>query len=205
MNPKLRILLVDDHQIVRMGLATIIGQTDDLEVAGEARNGAEAIRQTAALKPDVILMDLMMPNGNGVDATAAIVRDHPSVRILILTTFGLSGEVRRALEAGAAGAIVKDTPYDRILAAIRQAARGEQVLSPEIVELLKAGEKTPMLSARQIEVLRLVADGLTTRQISQRLGIGPDGVNAHLRTVFSRLGAGSRTEAVTLALRNHLI
>ena len=205
MNRKLRILLVDDHQIVRMGLATIIGQTPDLEVAGEARNGGEAMRQADALKPDVILMDLMMPNGNGVDATAAIVRAHPDTRILILTTFGSSGEVRRALEAGAAGAIVKDTPYDSILAAIRAAAKGEQVLSPEIAELLKAGEKTPTLSARQVEVLRLVADGLTTRQISQRLGIGPDGVNAHLRTVFSRLGAGSRTEAVTLALRNHLI
>lgn len=205
MNRKLRILLVDDHQIVRMGLATIIGQAPDLEVAGEARNGVEAIRQADELEPDVILMDLMMPNGNGVEATAAIVRAHPRARILILTTFGASGEVRHALEAGAAGAIVKDTPYDQILAAIRAVANGEQVLSPEIVKLLEAGEKAPVLSARQVEVLRLVADGLTTRQISQRLGIGPDGVNAHLRTVFSRLGASSRTEAVTLALRNRLL
>ena len=205
MDAKIRILIADDHQIVRMGLMTIFAKEPDLEVVGEARNGIEAVRLCRELRPNVVLMDLMMPKKSGADATPEILAADPSARVLVLTTFSESEEVRRALDAGACGALIKDTPYDKLVAANRAVARGRHVVSPEIQQNLVARSAAPELSARQLEILRLVADGLTSKAISNRLEIGTDGVNAHLRTIFAKLGASSRSEAVAIALREHLL
>ena len=205
MNTKTKILIADDHQIVRMGLTTIFAKEPDFEVVGEARNGLEAVRLVRELAPDIVLMDLLMPKKSGADATQEILSANPSARILVLTTFGESEDVKRALDAGASGALIKDTPHTKLVAAIRAVAKGKRVISPEIQQNLAEQSAAPELSERQLEILKFIADGLTTKSISDRLEIGPDGVNAHLRTIFSRLGASSRTEAVALALRKHLL
>ena len=205
MNAKIRILIADDHQIVRMGLTTIFAKETDLEIVGEARNGLEAVRLAREVHPDIVLMDLLMPRKSGADATVEILAADPSAKVLILTTFGESDEVKRALDAGASGALIKDTPYMKLVAAIRAVARGKRIISPEIQQNLSAQSAAPELSARQLEILKYVANGLTTKAISDRLDIGPDGVNAHLRTIFSKLGASSRTEAVAIALRKRLL
>ena len=205
MGTELKIIIADDHQIVRMGLASIFAKISDISVIGEARNGIEAIKLARELKPDVILMDLMMPKKNGVQATLEILAENPEAKILILTTFGTADEVRQALNAGAAGVIVKDTLHEQLIAAVRNAAAGKHVVSNEIQRHLDAYPPKPVLSPRQIEVLAHVAKGMTTKEISDIMGIGTDGVNAHLRAIFSRLGAASRTEAVSIALKNHLL
>ena len=164
MGTELKIIIADDHQIVRMGLASIFGKESDISVIGEARNGIEAVSLAKELKPDIILMDLMMPKKNGVQATLEILAENPDAKILILTTFGTADEVRQALDAGVAGVIVKDTLHEQLIAAIRN-----------------------------------------TKEISDIMGIGADGVNAHLRVIFSRLGAASRTEAVSIAMRMNLL
>ena len=202
---KIKILIADDHQIVRMGLATIFAKEPDFQVAGEARNGIEAVRLSCELNPDVILMDLMMPKKSGAAATAEILAANPAARILVLTTFGESDAVKLALDAGAAGALIKDTPHTKLVAAIRAIAKGRRVISPEIQQNISDQPAPPELSPRQLEILRLVADGLTSKAISSKLEIGPDGVNAHLRTIFSKLGAASRSEAVAIALKKHLL
>ena len=203
MGTELKIIIADDHQIVRMGLASIFAKISDISVIGEARNGIEAIKLERELKPDVILMDLMMPKKNGVQATLEILAENPEAKILILTTFGTADEVRQVLDAGAAGVIVKDMLHEQLIAAVRDAAAGKRVISEEIQCHLDAYPPNNSLSPRQIEVLGHVAKGLTTKEISDIMGIGADGVNAHLRGIFSRLNASSRTEAVSIALRNH--
>jgi len=205
MNAKIKVLIADDHQIVRMGLATILRPARDMAVVGEAKNGIEAVRLARELTPDVVLMDLMMPKKDGVAATEEIVRDNAAVRVLVLTTFGESDGVARALEAGATGALVKDTPHEELLDAIRRTAAGERTVSPDIEQSLRDTAPEIELSDRQREILNYVAKGLTTKDISNLVGIGPNGVNAHLRTIFLRLGAASRAEAVAIALRKRLL
>ena len=202
---KTRILLADDHLVVRMGIASIISFEPDLEVVAEADTGEEAVALARAHKPDVVVMDLMMPKLSGADATVAILQENPAVRVLILTTFGTSEDMRRALDAGAAGGLVKSSSQAEIIAAIRAVAAGQRVLSPEIEHALGTTAEPPLLSMRQLEVLNLAAKGFTNREIGEILGIGVNGVKAHLKVIYTRLGAASRTEATSLAINLRLI
>ena len=202
---KTRILLADDHLVVRMGIASIISFEPDLEVVAEADTGEEAIALARVHKPDVVVMDLMMPKLSGADATVAILQENPAVRVLILTTFGTSDDMRRAFDAGAAGGLVKSSSQAEIIAAIRAVAAGRRVLSPEIEHSLGTAADPPPLSIRQLEVLNLAAKGFTNREIGDILGIGVNGVKAHLKLIYTRLGVASRTEATSIAINLRLI
>ena len=205
MKSTIKILLADDHQVVRMGLAAIIAAESDMSLVGEASDGAEAVALTRKLAPDVVLMDLMMPQKDGASATAEILAANPDAKILVLTTFGESDEMKRAMEAGATGALIKDTPREELVAAIRKVVDGQKVVSPEIAHVLANRTERPQLSPRQLEVLGYVAKGMTSKAISSKLGITADCVNGHLRAIFAHLDATSRTEAVATAMRLGLI
>ena len=199
------VLLADDHLVVRMGIATIISFERDLRVVAEADTGAEAVQLAREHRPDVIVMDLMMPKMDGTDATVEILRDDPSAKILILTTFGTSADLRRAVDAGAKGAIVKTSTQAEIIDAIRRTAAGEHVFSPEIEHEIEQPAEAVPLSPRQLEVIKLAAQGFTNREISDFLHIGVNSVKDRLKTAFARLGAANRAEAVNLARNDGLI
>lgn len=205
MNRKINILLADDHLVVRMGLAAIIGIEKDLTLAGEACDGLEAVRLAQTLRPDVIVMDLMMPRLGGVEATERILKADPSAKIMILTTFGSSDELRRALDAGAIGALVKDSAHAELIDAIRSVAAGKPTFSPAIERQLRSTGPEVDLTSRQVEILKYVANGLSNKEIAPLIGVGPDCVKAHLKAAFARLGATSRSEAVAIAIRMHLL
>lgn len=204
-NNKIRIVLSDDHLVVRMGLAAIIGIEPDLLLVGEASDGLEAVQLVDKSNPDVVIMDLMMPRLSGVAATEQILKTHPEIKILILTSFGNSDDLSRALEAGALGALVKDSAYDELIAAIHDVHDGKRTLSPAIKRQLSAAQQETELKPRQLEVLSYVARGFSNREIAKMIGIGPDCVKAHLSSCFARLGAASRSEAVAIALRKNLL
>ena len=206
--PKMKpvsVLLVDDHALIRRGLADLIRYESDLKVAGEASNGQEAVEAARKLNPDVIVMDLMMPEMDGVEATRRIKVERPDSRILILTTFGTSADVARAMAAGASGAIMKDAETDDQLAAIRAVAAGGKAFSPGIEKALNELQPTPDLTDRQLLSLESVTRGLTNRDIATMLGISADAVKQHLAAIFSKLGAANRSEAIYIALRKHLL
>ena len=205
MKHKIKILLADDHQIVRMGLAAIIAAESDMRLVGEASDGNEAVKLARELKPDIILMDLLMPQMDGAQATASILASDPNTKILVLTTFGESNEMERAMDAGATGAIIKDTPRGELVAAIREVSEGRSVVSPGIAHVLKLRSEMRQLSSRQLEVLGYAAKGLTSKAISSKMGITADCVNGHLRAIFTHLKASSRTEAVATAVRLGMI
>jgi DNA-binding NarL/FixJ family response regulator len=202
---KIKVMLVDDHVVVRMGLKAIIDLENDLEVVGEAANGEDALKLIRQLKPDVAVVDLMMPKMNGVETTSAISQDFKNTKVLILTSFSDSNEVGRAIATGALGVLAKDSSHADIISAIREVAAGKKSISPEIAAAVSDEENTLQLSPRQIEILHYAAKGLTNADISRVLGIGVDCVKAHMKTAFSRLGASNRSEAVALALRKNLL
>ena len=201
----IKVVLADDHFIVRMGVAAALAAEPALEVIGEAADGLEAIRLAHDLKPDVIVMDLMMPKKNGTEATQAILADDPSQRILVLTSFDAAPETRAAVEAGAAGALMKTATADEIAAAIRAVARGETAVCPEIARQVERRRSLPRLSSRQTEILALAARGFTNNDIARMVGIGPNGVKAHLTKAYATLGVTGRAEAVAYALDLGLI
>ena len=202
---KTRILLVDDHALLRHGLKSIIQYQKDMEVVGEARNGEEAVRQTAKLKPDVVVMDLMMPKKDGAAATAEIVSSLPGTRVLILTSVGASDAIAKALDAGATGAMMKDSPNSSLIAAIRAVAAGKSAISPEVRRMIARDPPIDVLTPRQVEVLQSLTRGLTNRDIARLLSISEDRVEQHIRSLLEKLGAANRTEAVSIALRKQLL
>ena len=204
MASKLKILIVDDHAIVRDGLAAILKFQKDMTVVGEADDGQSAIQKAQELRPDIILMDLMMPNMNGTDATAAIKRILPNTQILILTSYGTSSDLSRAFKNGATGAITKSLPKEELLAAIRNVANGTRVASSEIEQTLKEEADMPSLTPRQLEILHSLTRGLTNDDIAREFGLSKAGVKFHLLTIFRKLNVSNRTEAVGLASRKHL-
>ncbi|MGW1889194.1 response regulator [Streptomyces sp. NPDC002004] len=207
----IRILLVDDHPVVREGLRGMLGVQPDLEVVGTASSGPEGVALCARLKPDIVLMDLRMPGGDGVDATRQILAAHSgTTRVVVLTTYETDRDILRAVEAGAAGYLLKDASSGDLADSVRAAARGETVLAPTVaaalVSRLRGGEpERPQLSQRELEVLRLVSEGCTNSEIGRRLFIGESTVKTHLLRSFGKLGVSDRTAAVTRALQLGLL
>lgn len=201
------VLLVDDHAMVRSGLAALLGATDDLRVVGQARDGAEALELAASERPDVVLMDLSMPVMDGVEATRRLVASDPSAKVVVLTSFSDAAKVTDALAAGAVGYLLKDSEPEQLLAGVRAAAQGHAPLDPKVAKVLlpraRAARPEEGLSARELEVLRLVAKGLANKQIGRQLGITERTVKAHLGQVFRQLGVPDRTSAA-LWVRDHL-
>ena len=198
---KIRVMLADDHLVVRMGLAAIISIERDMEVVGEAADGAEAVKLAAELHPDVVIMDIMMPKLDGFAATAEIRKRNPDTQILILTTFGTSDDLRRALAVGAIAALVKDSAQTELVSAIRECAAGRKTISPTVARQMQCEMPKIELSPRQLEMLNYVAKGFNNAEIANMVGIGRDCVKAHLSAAFTRLNASSRSEAVAIAIR----
>ncbi len=202
---KTRILLVDDHAVVRMGLSAIINLQADLKVCGEAENGEAAVRLAAELKPDVVVMDFSLPGMDGAEATAAVLKASPLSKILILTSFGTSSDLARAMAAGAVGAVTKNLSNDELSSAIRDTARGIQHFSPEIRQTLSEGTDDKAFTKRQMEVLDSITRGLSNDDIALMLGISKSRVKQHLNEVYEKLGASNRAEAVAIAMRRQLL
>jgi DNA-binding NarL/FixJ family response regulator len=200
---KIRVLIVDDHVVVRSGLAQFIETTDDIELVATAANGIEALARVEAFGPDVVLMDLSMPEMNGIEATRQIVEDHPSSRVLVLTSFSDQTRILDALEAGADGYLLKHSDPDDIADAIRTVYAGGSPLDPKaartLLESRRSDRSVPQLTDREREVLLLVRDGLANKQIARRLGIAERTVKAHLTSVYQRLGVTDRTQAALWA------
>ena len=206
----IRVMLVDDHTMVRRGLAAFLKVFDDLQLAGEAESGEAAIQLCAEILPDVILMDMVMPDMDGAATTRAIRQQFPQVQVIALTSFKEGDLVKHALEAGAIGYLLKDVTADELAGAIRAAHAGRATLSPEAAQaLVETANQPPALgldlTQRELEVLALMVEGLNNTQIAGRLTVSPSTVKSHVSNILSKLGVVSRTEAVTLALRNHLI
>ncbi|MGP5052926.1 response regulator [Brachybacterium alimentarium] len=196
-----RAVVVDDHPVVRDGLVAMLGADTGIEVVGTAADGAEALAVIAAAAPDVVLVDLRMPGTNGIEAIRALrARDPRAPRILVLTTYDTDRDIRGALEAGADGYLLKDTPGDEVTRAVHDLVAGRAVLAPAaLAALTGSGGTRVQLSAREAEVLRLVADGCTNRAVASRLGIGEATVKTHLMHVYEKLGVGDRASAVRTA------
>lgn len=206
MAEKIKVLVADDHAVVRTGLATILGEQPDIIIIGEAKDGLEAISKALELKPDVILMDIFMPNCTGLDAMISIRESLPDARVLILTVSEHEDDLFRALRFGAQGYLLKSANIDEVADAVRQVASGEAMLSPHIATRLVAEfrkkDDEPKLSAREMEVLQLVGEGLTNTRIADRLFISESTVRTYLRRLLDKLHLSHRTEAMAYALRH---
>ena len=202
---KIRVLIADDHKIVRVGLSALLGIEKDIRVVGFAENGKEAVEQAGKLAPDVAIVDLMMPVMDGAEATAEIHRRFPQVKILILTTFGSSDGIAHALSAGATGAFMKNADNTELANAIRTVYRGGRAISPEIKRQLEIDPPIPELTPRQKDILDSMVRGLSNPDIAKQLGIRRDGVKQHINAILTKIGASNRTEAVAIALRKHLL
>jgi DNA-binding NarL/FixJ family response regulator len=201
----IRVLLADDHPVVRAGLRGMLAGADGIEITGEAGSGPEAVTLARRREPDVVLMDLRMPGGGGVEAIARLAADQPWIRVLVLTTYDTDADILRAVEAGAAGYLLKDTPQADLISAIKAAARGETVLTPTVAGRLlhrMRGPQPERLSARETEILALAARGLTNPQIAAALFISEATVKTHLIRASGKLGVSGRTAAVAKAIQS---
>ncbi|MFD0123251.1 response regulator [Streptomyces virginiae] len=205
---RLRVVLADDHTVMRAGLVALLAHEPTIDIVGEAGDGREAVRLVERLDPDVALLDLRMPVLDGVGATAEIVASGARTRVLILTTYDTDADIERAVEAGATGYLLKDATRDQLVEAIHAASRGETVLAPRVAQRLVAKMRRPApvaLTAREVEVLGAVADGLSNAEIGRRLFIGEATVKTHLLRIFAKLDVGDRTRAVVVAMNNGLL
>lgn len=202
---KTTVMIVDDHAIFRMGLASLLGTAKDLIVAGDAGDGETAVKTALKIRPDVVIMDLLMPGVDGAESTRRLLAEWPEAKIIILTTYDSANGIGQALDAGAKGAIVKKAEFDDLLEAIRAVAAGDTFISPEIAQVLKSSPATAPLSPRQTDVLELVTLGLSNEDIAYKLGISAPVVRDYLKATFAKIGAANRAEAVAIAMRRHLL
>ena len=213
MMESIRIVIADDHPIVRQGLATVLSQDEDLEVVGQAENGAEAVSQARELHPDIILMDLQMPEMDGVEAIQIIKMVTSDIGIIILTTYDTDDYIFRGIEAGARGYLLKDSPPEEVLKAIHTVYKGESLIQPRVAsrlidrfsQLSHASATEEVLSSREVQVLQLIAKGAANKEIANELFIGESTVKTHIIHIFNKLGVKGRTEAVAEAARRGII
>lgn len=198
MNPPIRLLIVDDHVMIRLGMAALMADEPDIVVVGEACSGNEAVSLFEQLRPDVTLMDGMLPDIHGVEATRTIIGNHPDAKIILVSINESAEDIHRAIEAGAVGYVSKSQNQDVIVRAIRAVAAGERFLEPELARRLSARAATNSLSQRELEVLRLVAEGLVNKQIGAELGLSENTVKTHLTRIMTKLDVHDRT---SLAMR----
>ena len=206
----IKVLLVDDHNVVRSGLGAVLSVSEDLELVGEAGDGEEAIRLCERLKPDVVLMDLLMPKMDGVAATKAIKERWPQIQVIALTSFKEKEYVEGALKAGAVGYLLKNVSADELVNSIHRAVSGQPSLSPEAAQVLIQKVNEPAkpgfdMTDREREILALMVEGLSNSEIAERIIVSQSTVKFHVSNVLSKLGVGSRTEAVALAVKQHLV
>ena len=202
---KLKILIADDHALVRMGVSALISAQRDMTVVGQAKNGAEAVREALRLKPDIVIMDLMMPVKDGIAATAEIKAALPNTQVLILTTYTTSDGIAEAIDKGARGAVFKSDANDELLTAIHKVAAGKKFISPAIQRQFESDPPADPLSPRQTDILKGIVDGKSNADIARELGISPTVVRDHTSVIFEKLGVTNRTEAVAVALRKQLL
>ena len=205
MKQSIRILIADDHAVVRRGLRSILQIEKDFQIVGEAANGTEAVEMARQLKPHVVIMDLIRPEKSGSEATAEILAELPQTKILLLTTFGTADDVAKALEAGASGALMKTSDESEIIASIRTVAAGGHAVSDEIKHLMAENPPAPELTPRQLEILNSMSRGYSNAEIAEVFGINEFTVREHVANIMAKLDASNRAEAVATALRKSLL
>ena len=201
----IRILIADDHALMRIGLKSILDLQPDMTVVCEASNGQEAVKLADQHKPDVIIMDLLMPQLNGAEATRLILERDPDAKVMILTSYGMSTDLGKAIQHGAIGAQPKEVPTEAFLAAVRAVAAGKQAIAPEFAAQIAESNQLLDLTQRQQEILTSLVRGLTNVEIGRQFGISPITVNKHIAVICTKLNAANRTEAVAIALRKQLV
>lgn len=202
---EIRVLIADDHAIVRMGLIALLEADDGIRVVGEADDGAAAVRKALKLRPDIVIMDILMPDTDGIAATRQIKESQPETKVLVLTTSTVSDDLAKALQAGADGIVTKATANTKLLGAIHAVAKGKRVIPPAVSELIAEDPPVRPLTDRQLAVLGFITHGLSNADIAKQLSIREDSVREHLDVIYAKLGAANRPEAVAIALRKHLL
>lgn len=201
----IKVLIADDHAVVRIGLSALLGTECDISVVGCAKDGEEAVAEARRLKPDVVVMDLMMPKKSGVEATAEILDAQPETKIVVLTSFAASNAIARALELGAAGAVMKSAEDAELVSIIRTVAAGGRVISDDVKKLLAEDPPAERLTSRQMDILESVTRGLTNADIAKQLGLREQSVKEHISAIFAKIGASNRSEAVAITMRKCLL
>ena len=201
----IKVLAVDDHPLLREGITAVLGNQPDLSVVGEASNGYEAVERCRALAPDIVLMDLEMPDMSGIDAIAAIRAEFPATHIIVLTAHGSDAQILRALNAGAVGYLLKDGLRKELVDTIRRVHAGHRGVSPAVAQKLVESRFAEALTERELEILASVAAGNSNKIVADRLSISEETVKSHMRNILAKLGANDRTHAVTIALKRGLI
>ena len=202
---KTKILIADDHSLVRMGLSLLIAHQKDMELVGEAENGQAAVEQIRRLRPDVVIMDLMMPVLSGAEATKIVHTELPDVKIVILTSFGTSADLSQAISDGAAGVILKDSATKNLVEAIHTVAAGETYISAELLRMAEEDAAALQLTEHQKAILASVVRGLTNADIAKQMSVSEPTIKKTLWTIFERIGAANRAEAATIAIRKNLV